>query len=453
MNSENSTQTSGKSRAGKIPLKGFCHEHNRTLADFVCESCRIFYCRACSTQHADSKMRCNNCGKIFTELKRSDSSREDFRQKSDAFTGNDIPSAFNVSGVGFLILCVVLALANFAETKIYWGIFLLSSAYLIRRIKTLYDNRTESDFKNEDGWQVLIKPVLSGALVSVFCFAVLFFIGYKFYDASTYLKMVNSEVPLAHPSQIKAGIADEFDTLRSFDDSKFANKARWNTDTEQKKLMERKSRAENAKQTQCVTQSVETVKTGRFIRTDRGFLVDEEELQPKMTTNEACAGASEREIAQIDEQIKNAAKSKAENSVVQTASFWYVKKLAGLFVIFLLIGAFYYPLGLTLAALTDNVWDSINFVKGLRLARVLASDYAGVFFAWLIFLMVFALTVYIEFQATDEQYFQTPRGAMSSSYYVVKIFAAIIRTYLLVVMANMVGKMLYKNKFKLKTFY
>ncbi len=399
-------------------------------------------------------MRCINCGKICRELKKPDRTRTANLQESDSLTGSDILSAFNVSGVGFIILCIVLTVANFAGTKIYWGIFLLASAYLIRRIKTIYDNRAESDFKNEDGWEVLIKPVLSGMLVSIFCFSVLFFIGSKFYDGSTYLKMVNSEVPMAHPFQIKAWIADEFGSLLNFDDSKFAEKAKRKSDAELKTLKERKSRAQNAKQNQCDTKSMEFVKTGKFIReTDTGRWVELEEMQPTTTTNEACAGGSDREIEQIDDQIKNVEISGAKTSVENAANFWYLKKLAALFVVFLLIGAFYYPLGLTLSALSNSVWDSINIVKGLQLAKVLSSDYARVFFVWLMFLPVFALTVYFEFQATDDQYFQTPRGEMSNSYYIVKIFAAIIRVYLLVAMANLVGKMLYKNKSKLQNFF
>ncbi len=453
MNKETPSQKSANHRSRRIPLKGFCNTHNRTIADFVCESCRIFYCDICLKENNSTSMKCFSCNEICPSLKEINRERAKNKEISEGFTGNDIINSFTVTGIGFYILSLVFVIANLASAKIYWGLLLLSSAFLVRRIKALYDNRDESDFKGEDVWGVFIKPSLTGILVGIFCFASLFVIGYKFYDSTTYLKMSVSEFPSANSGQIKAGISDEFTSLLNSDETKLPESTKKNNDYQLQKLKTEKDRAVNNKNNDsCYSKTMKSEKTGRWVDdwSGNGSKVEETELKPEWTENKICSAENEKNLSQINSKISNIENSAANELTENLTNSQQRKKFAALFVGFLIIGIFYYPLGLGISAISENVWDSINVLKGLGMAGTLQADYARVFFIWVIFLLIFTLTIYWEFQVLEIRTYQSPPEETSIYFYAVKISTGFIRVYLLVVLANMVGRMLYKNKFKLE---
>ena len=430
-NPSNSTTTS------RIPLKGFCTAHSRNLADFVCEKCRIFYCKRCFRESVSASVRCHSCNAVCTNLKEVNRLRSIRNQISEGFTSGDIADSFVTPGIGFLILGIIFGIFNFAEAKVYWALLILVSGYLVSRIRNLYTNGSDTSSLNNDGWETIFKPVISGILAGIFCFGALFVIAYKFYDSTTYWKMTAEQYPSFSNEQLESKIKSEFKSLTIFDETQLLEETKRNNKSEVSRLQNQQSYFENEMPNCTRTVVVNDYSGGQ--------------AYPKNSTvsDQECLSNNQQQINKFGLELANERRFGDRSLSEATDNFGLLKKLAGLFIFFLIIGVFYYPLALGIGATSGNLFDSMNIFKGMRLANILDWDYARVFFIWFVFLLIFTLTIFWEYYVRG-YIFVKPEGAkLNNSIYVVKFVTGFIRIYLLAVMANLVGRVLYKNQLNL----
>jgi hypothetical protein len=426
----NQNKSSYKTRS--VPPKGFCLTHSQKIGDYVCEQCHVFYCDECLKERNLFVMKCAFCDTICTNLKKANYVRANRKTVSVGLEAVELKSAFPVKEYSFYVLAVCFGGLYLSNTNIFLLTFVLLSGILIHRIGLIFENKPFSnwfDFEFEN-WLNLAKSTALAILIFTICLApALISARLMIAGMPTLQAALKADKPVSEIEYVSEDIKAEISLLFTFSWESFEKE-------EKNKAREAQQQADKYKP----QSNYQNCTTGGGVEWDApNYPSFKREVNCSEPNNYAAPSEAERQM--VDESRFAELKT----------NFWWTKIFAGLFMVALFWGIFNIPLGFANSAVSESFADGLNILKWRKLSKNLTEDYGRVFFYWICFLLLFAATIYIEISLRNGGLFDFVPKKQSGGYFVLQFFLTVIRFYLLYVLATMLGKMLYKNRFAVST--